>query len=110
LCITYEHMTTLSYDKSRGTPADSARLVMKILSNGNRYNLIKLLLHAKRDLCVHELSEAIGISQSATSHQLAYLEARGVVRGMRMGKTMCYEPTNALLTKKIAKVIESLNK
>ena len=82
--------------------------VMKILSNANRYNLMKILLNARRDLCVHELSEAIGISQSATSHQLAYLEARGVVKGIRMGKTMCYEPTDSPLTKKVARVIESL--
>ncbi|MBI2673811.1 MAG: helix-turn-helix transcriptional regulator [Candidatus Zambryskibacteria bacterium] len=59
-------------------------------------------------MCVHELSEAVGISQSSTSHQLAYLEARGLVKSVRMGKTMCYEPTNVLLTKKVAKVIESL--
>ena len=66
---------------------------------------MQTLLSAKRDVCVHELAEAIGISQSATSHQLAYLEARGVVRGVRMGKTMCYEPTDTPLTEKVASVI-----
>ena len=81
---------------------------MKILSNSNRYDLMKLLINTKRDLCVYELSENVGISQSATSHQLAYLEAQGVVKSIRMGKTKCYLPTDAPLTKKVAKVIDSL--
>jgi len=97
-------MTKSSYN----TKNDTAQSVMKILSNTNRYDLMKLLLNTKRDLCVHELSEIVGISQSATSHQLAYLEARGVVKSIRMGKTKCYLPTGAPLTKKVAKVIESL--
>lgn len=96
-------MTKLSHDTS-----DITKTVMKILSNKNRYAIMKTLFSAKRDLCVHELSDAIGISQSATSHQLAYLEAHGVVKGVRMGKTMCYEPTDVLVAKKVAKVIESL--
>jgi len=107
LCITYEHMTKSSYNK-KGSSSDSARSVMKILSNSNRFDLMKLLLNTKRDLCVHELSENVGISQSATSHQLAYLEARGVVRSIRMGKKKCYLPADAPLTKKVAKVIDSL--
>ena len=97
-------MTMSSYYKKGYT----AQSVMKILSNINRYDLIKLLLSTKRDLCVSELSEAVGISQSATSHQLAYLEALGVVKSVRMGKTKCYLPTDAPLTKKVARVVESL--
>ncbi len=101
-------MTKLSYNKTGDASLGHARLVIKMLLNASRHNLLKLLLNSKRDLCVHELSEAVGISQSAASHQLAYLEAHGVVKGVRMGKTMCYEPTNTALTKKVAKVIKSL--
>ncbi|PIR69329.1 MAG: hypothetical protein COU47_03075 [Candidatus Niyogibacteria bacterium CG10_big_fil_rev_8_21_14_0_10_46_36] len=93
---------------SYNTKGDTARVVMKILSNTNRYDLMKLLLSTKRDLCVNELSENVGITQSATSHQLAYLEARGVVKSIRMGKKKCYLPADTPLTKKVAKVIESL--
>lgn len=69
---------------------------------------MKVILNAKNDYCVHELSEVLGISQSATSHQLAYLEAHGVVKGVRMGKTKCYMPTDSATTKKISKVIRFL--
>lgn len=69
---------------------------------------MKLILNAKNDYCVHELSEAIGMTQSATSHQLAYLEARGLVKSVRTGKTKCFMPTNSTLTRKILAVINSL--
>lgn len=93
----------------RMDPNKPALSVLKILSNKNRYVIMKTLLSAKRDLCVHELSEIAGISQSATSHQLAYLEARGVVEGTRTGKTKCYLPTASPITKKVAAVINTLN-
>lgn len=102
-------MKILAYNTPVTGPfVESARVAIKILSNAHRYAIMKLLLNAKQDLCVHELSETIGISQSATSHQLAHLEARGVVESARMGKTKCYMPTDAPLTKKIEKIIESL--
>lgn len=96
-------MKKLSYDKN-----SAASTVIKFLSNKSRYLMMNLIMNAKNDYCVHELSEAIGMSQSATSHQLAYLEARGVLRSVRTGKTKCYLPTNSPLTKKLAKVINSL--
>ncbi len=96
-------MKKSSYDKD-----DESSAVLRIISNKNRYLLMKLILNAKNDYCVHELSEAAGMTQSATSHQLAYLEARGLVKSMRMGKTKCYLPTNSSLTKKLAKVINVL--
>lgn len=95
-------MKKLSYDKSGAIEA------LRILSNANRLSIMKLILNAKNDYCVQELSVAIGVSQSATSHQLAYLEARGVVRSVRTGKTKCYLPTKSPLTKKLDRVINSL--
>jgi len=96
-------MEISSYEKSGATD------VVKTLSNRNRYLIMELILKAKTDYCVHELSKAIGISQSATSHQLAYLEVRGVVQSTRTGKTKCYVSTNSPLAKKIARVIKSLS-
>lgn len=81
---------------------------IKILSNPNRFAIMSLLFGAKKDLCVNEIAEAIGISQSLASHHLAYLEARGVVKGHRMGQMICYTPSATLLSKKVARVIRSL--
>ena len=81
---------------------------IKILSNANRLAIMSLLFEAKKDLCVSEIAEAIGISQSLASHQLAYLETRGVVEGHRMGQMICYIPSAKPLSKKVARVIQSL--
>jgi len=95
-------MLISSYKKS------SAPTVIKILSNASRFAIMKLLFNTKKDLCVHEISEKVGISQSATSHQLAYLEACGVVSSVSMGKTRCYMPTNTHIANKIKAIINLL--
>lgn len=100
-------MTTSSY-KTKADPDTSAQTAIKVLSNKNRFAIMQLIFGAEEDLCVHEISEAVGISQSATSHQLAFLEAHGVVEGVRHGRTKCYVPTDVKLTKKVARVITSL--
>jgi len=101
-------MKNSSYIKTTEDPEKSSLDAIKVVSNANRYAILKLLFEVKEDICVHEISERLGISQSATSHQLAYLEARGVVRGVRMGKTKCYIPTDSLLAKRVQAVIKSL--
>ncbi|MEK7614009.1 MAG: metalloregulator ArsR/SmtB family transcription factor [Patescibacteria group bacterium] len=102
-------MTILSYKSSRVSTRINPTLVLKILCNSSRYTLIKSLLSARKDLCVQEIAELASLSQSATSHQLAYLEARGVVHSVRMGKTKCYFLTNTPIARRIARIIEVLS-
>jgi|AntDeeMinimDraft_6_1070357.scaffolds.fasta_scaffold02203_3 predicted transcriptional regulator len=85
-----------------------AQTVLKILNNKNRLMIMQLLLSSEEDLCVYEISQAVGISQSAASHQLANLEAHGVVKGVPHGRKKCYIPTDTSLTEKITSVIGSL--
>jgi DNA-binding transcriptional ArsR family regulator len=101
--IVYDMVTQHS---TQGT--QEAVNALKILSNPNRFAIMSLLLTSKNDLCVHEIAERIGISQSLTSHLLAYLEAHGVVEGMRMGQTKCYMPSHTPLLGKVKRIIKSL--
>lgn len=75
-----------------------ATTVFKLLSDPTRYKILSLLFDAKDGLCVYEIAEAVGISHSATSHQLAKLEARGIVLSFREGQTICYEIRKGELT------------
>jgi DNA-binding transcriptional ArsR family regulator len=80
----------------------------KILSNPARYQILRLLFAAraaKKEICVGEIAQAIGMSQSATSHQLALLEAHGIVVGEKMGQTTCYDLTDSPLANDIEKII-----
>jgi len=83
-------------------------LSIKILSNNNRFMIMESLFNTKENLCVNEIAKAIKISQSLASHQLAYLEAYGIVKGHRIGQTMCYMPTKTSLAKKIGRIIKLL--
>jgi len=82
--------------------------VFKLLSNEARLKTIKILLKAKKDLCVNEIADHIGMSQSATSHQLALLESRGIVRGVKNGQIVCYFLTDSETVKIIKKIIKTL--
>ena len=81
--------------------------VFRILSNPARFKILKsLICNPKKNLCVKEIAQVIKASQSATSHQLALLEASGLVRGERMGKTVCYFLTSSPALKVISRIIK----
>ena len=70
---------------------------------------MKTLFYTKKNLCVNEIAKAISVSQSLASHQLAYLEAFGVIKGHKTGQVTCYMPTKISLSKKIKQIIKLLN-
>ena len=106
-------MNTSSYINSTIIPNNMndmqvAMTVIKILCNPNRFAIISLLSGTKKNFCVGEIAEEVGISQSLASHHLSYLGARGVVKNIRMGQSMCYILTTSLITKKIVEVLKLL--
>jgi ArsR family transcriptional regulator, lead/cadmium/zinc/bismuth-responsive transcriptional repressor len=78
---------------------------IKLLSDPTRLKIVVALLEAEGELCVQEIAEAVGVSHSATSHQLAKLEDRGVVRSWRDGHTMCYELTRSQISQTLSRMI-----
>jgi len=58
------------------------------LSDPNRVRLIAAL--ECQELCVGDLAATVGLSQSATSHQLRLLRSLGLVRTRREGRTVYY--------------------
>ncbi len=81
-------------------------ILMKMLSNKSRLKILYIIYNAEKDLCVNEISRLAQISQSLTSHQLAYLSANGVVEGHRMGQTMCYLPAKNELSNALSKLLK----
>lgn len=81
---------------------------LKILANEARYEMLRMLLSARakgEELCVNEVAGAVGLSQSATSHQLALLEAYRVLAAKRTGQTTCYDFTNSPLARDVEAII-----
>lgn len=60
----------------------------KIMGDPTRLRILMELLEGS--LCVMHISERVGMSQSATSHQLAILRKADLVRVTRKGKRLVY--------------------
>jgi len=83
--------------------------VFKILSSKTRFKILSLLLTSKKDVCVKEIAHEIGISHSATSHQLSKLEGLGILKSFRSGQTICYQPKESILTRNITNVLREVS-
>jgi len=62
--------------------------MFKMLADPTRLRIITAL--AEGEVCVHELAEALNLSQSAVSHQLRLLRQQGLVRARRAGRHVYY--------------------
>ncbi len=62
--------------------------LFKGFADSTRVHILWLL--AQRELCVTEISEAVGLSQSAISHQLRLLKQMHLVKFRREGKNILY--------------------
>jgi DNA-binding transcriptional ArsR family regulator len=60
----------------------------RILGDPTRVRIVDAL--ASGQLCVHEISERIGLSESAVSHQLRLMRSMRIVRGRREGRCVYY--------------------
>ncbi len=60
----------------------------KIMADPTRLRILCELLQGS--LCVMHISQRLGMSQSATSHQLAMLRRADLVRVTRNGKSLIY--------------------
>lgn len=60
----------------------------KVFSDKTRLKIITMLLEA--EMCVCDISHILGMSQSATSHQLRVLRQYKIVKNRKEGKTVYY--------------------
>ena len=79
--------------KDKNNTIDQAALIamsdfFKIMSDKTRLRILTELLN--KSMCVMHISERVGMSQSATSHQLAILRRADLVKVKREGKTLIY--------------------
>ena len=73
---------------------------LHVFSDETRLRILFALLD--RNMCVMHISEAVGASQSAVSHQLAILRAQNIVRAQRTGKSIVYSVADAHISALLA--------
>jgi DNA-binding transcriptional ArsR family regulator len=73
--------------------ADNERILglsetFKVLSDPTRLKIVMAL--AKEELCVYDIAELLGITESAISHQLRMLKTLRLVKQRKNGKMVFY--------------------
>lgn len=74
--------------------------LFKMMGEPTRLRILLALFGG--NLCVKHISERVGMSQSATSHQLALLRKADLVRVTRSGKSLVY----SLADERVRKMLE----
>lgn len=78
--------------------------LFKVFGDTTRIRILFVLLEA--EVCVCDLAEALGMTQSAVSHQLKVLRESGLVRSRRQGKSIFYSLADNHVSTVIAQGLE----
>ena len=62
--------------------------VFKVFGDGTRIRILWVLFD--REVCVYDIAESVGMTQSAVSHQLRVLKQARLVKARRVGKNTFY--------------------
>ncbi|MFC7019542.1 MULTISPECIES: ArsR/SmtB family transcription factor [Haloarcula] len=83
-----------SFQSGTPTDPDADLTALKTLGNDTRYNIVRLLQTADRELCVCEINPIFDVSDSAISHALSDLYDAGLVTRRKDGTWRYYETTD----------------
>ena len=78
----------------------------KVFGDSTRIKILIALYN--QELCVADLAKEIGLSQSATSHQLTMLKMNRLVKFRRQGTTLFYSLDDDHIIKIIKMAVEHL--
>ena len=78
--------------------------VFKVLSCESGVRIFSLL-GKRHKVCVSDISRAVGLSMSATSHQLQKMESAGLISSLRSGRTICYEFNESPMSQRLLECI-----
>lgn len=81
--------------------------LFKALSDLTRVRILFALLGG--EMCVCDITELCGVSQSAVSHQLRVLKQAGLVKYRREGKAICYSIADSHVATILAMGLEHIS-
>lgn len=86
--LTKEEITTINKEIPNSKEIDRLSVFFKVFGNDTRVRILFTL--RGRDLCVHDISETLNMSQSAISHQLKILREATLVKFRKDGSKVIY--------------------
>lgn len=78
----------------------------KVFGDSTRLKILSVLLCS--EMCVCNIAEILGVSQSAVSHQLRFLKQMKLVEARRDGKTVYYSLTDAHIESILSQGLEHI--
>ena len=81
--------------------------LFRVLADAGRVRILHALNQA--ELCVCDLSDLLGVSPSAVSHQLRILRAARLVRYRRQGRRIFYALDDAHVARLVEQAMEHIN-
>jgi len=94
-----------NYKKQSGGGKTVLPTIFNALGDPTRFGVFKILSE-KKDACVSDIANIMGISVPAASHHLKVLEIAGLAQKERMGQTICYRiKENETIVRSIMKLI-----
>jgi len=80
--------------------------LLKVIAEANRLRIICFL--KKKERCVCEIVEAIGIPHNLASHHLKALRSVGLLTSLRKGKYIFYRINNKALNSFLSQIMKSV--
>ena len=87
-CVHNETAEKISGFTPDGDAIDEIATLFKIFGDSTRIRIMFVLF--KNEMCVCDIAESLGMTQSAISHQLRILKQSRLVKSRRAGKTVFY--------------------
>src|SRR5215207_3239360 len=85
---TPEHMSNSSYVLLETTAVEALAETFRVLGGVTRVRILDAI--SRSELCVGEIADLLGLSESAVSHQLRLLRNMRLARPRRDGKSIYY--------------------
>jgi ArsR family transcriptional regulator len=97
-----DELRRLAEETLSGDEAKRKCRFFRALADETRLRMLSLL--EKREMCVCEITIALGLTQPTASHHLGILENAGLVRGRKDGKWVFYGLKNRAMGKEIRRL------
>lgn len=81
--------------------------VFKVFGDATRIRILWVLFD--KEVCVYDIAESVGMTQSAVSHQLRVLKQARLVRAKRVGKNTFYSLDDEHVKRIIEQVMIHIN-
>ena len=111
ICTEHSHHSGLALEEFRENMPKAAELertaeLFKVLGDPTRMQILTALFD--RELCVCDIADLLGMTQSAISHQLRLLRNSHLVKNRREGKSIYYSLDDLHVANIIAQGLEHI--